>query len=153
MFNRVVATAVLALSVMSGAARAAEWSPEQQDVWNLEQQQWAMSKSKDLSWIDTMVHQNLRYWETGAPMPRDKASLKHWDRFEADNSTTLEQEIYPISATITGNIAVVQYHYVVASENYKKERKTMTGHYTDVLIKENGRWMFIAWAGGADKTD
>ena len=153
MFNRVVATAVLALSVMSGAARAAEWSPEQQDVWNLEQQQWAMSKSKDLSWIDTMVHQNMRFWETGAPMPRDKASLKHWDRFEADNSTTLEQEIYPISATITGNIAVVQYHYVVASENYKTERKTMTGHYTDVLIKENGRWMFIAWAGGADKTD
>jgi hypothetical protein len=153
MFNRMAATAVLALSVVSGSARAGEWSPEQQEVWNLEQQQWAMSKAKDLSWIDTMVHQNMRFWETGAPMPRDKASLKHWGRFDADSNSTLEQEIYPISATITGNIAVVQYHYVVANENYKKERKTMTGHYTDVLIKENGRWMFIAWAGGADKAD
>jgi hypothetical protein len=153
MFNRMAATAVLALCVVSGSARAGEWSTEQQEVWNLEQQQWAMSKAEDLSWIDTMVHQNMRFWETGAPMPRDKASLKHWSRFDAESGSTLEQEIYPISATITGNIAVVQYHYVVASENYKKERKTVTGHYTDVLIKENGRWMFIAWAGGADKSD
>jgi hypothetical protein len=29
----------------------------------------------------------------------------------------------------------------------------VTGRYTDVLIKENGRWMFIAWTGGDDKKD
>lgn len=28
----------------------------------------------------------------------------------------------------------MQYHYRVASENLKKERETVTGHYTDVLI-------------------
>jgi len=39
---------------------------------------------------------------------------------------------------------------MVASENLKKDRKTITGHYTDVLLKENGKWMFIAWAGGDD---
>jgi hypothetical protein len=27
------------------------------------------------------------------------------------------------------------------------------GQYTDVLIKENGRWMFITWTGGEIKTD
>ena len=26
----------------------------------------------------------------------------------------------------------------------------MTGHYTDVLIKENGRWLFLAWGGAED---
>jgi hypothetical protein len=148
------ATAIVALCAISvGAASAENWSPEQQELWKLEQQQWAMSKSKDLSWIDTMVHQNMRYWETGAPMPRDKASLKHWGRFDSENSTTLEQELFPISATITGNVAVVQYYYMVATEDFKKERSTITGHYTDVLIKENGRWMFITWSGGEDKKD
>jgi hypothetical protein len=29
-----------------------------------------MSAAKDLSWIDTMVHPNMRF-ETGSPMPRD----------------------------------------------------------------------------------
>jgi hypothetical protein len=155
MFSRIVATAtaIVALCVMTGAASAEQWSPEQQEIWKFEQQQWAMSKAKDLSWIDTMVHQNMRYWETGAPMPRDKASLKHWGRFDSENSTTLEQELFPISATITGNVAVVQYYYMVATEDFKKERSTITGHYTDVLIKENGRWMFITWSGGQDKKD
>jgi len=44
----------------------------------------------------------------------------------------------------------MQYHYIIASENHKKERKTVTGRYTDVLVKENGRWLFVAWAGGDD---
>jgi hypothetical protein len=152
MFTRMVATAtaVLLLCTIADAASAQEWSAEQQEIWKVEQQQWKMSATKDMSWIDTMVHQNMKFWETGAPMPRDKASLKHWSRFDADNGSTLEQELFPISATITGNVAVVQYNYMVARENYKKERETVTGHYTDVLVKEGGRWLFLTWAGGDD---
>jgi Domain of unknown function (DUF4440) len=152
MFNRMIARAamLLALYAVAGAASAQEWSKEQQEIWKVEQQQWKMGAAKDLSWIDTLVHKNLRFWETGAPMPRDRASLKHWSRFEADNVSTLEQELLPISITVTGNIAVVQYYYIVARENYKKERETVTGRYTDVLIKDDGRWLFLAWTGGDD---
>ncbi len=53
-----------------------------------------------------------------------------------------------LSNLLAGNIAVVQYHYRIASENLKKERETVTGHYTDVLVKENGRWQFLTWSGG-----
>ena len=95
-----------------------------------------------------MVHPNLRYWEVGQQMPRDQASLARWNRYTSATTTVLEQEIFPISATITGNVAVVQYHYQVARESDKKERETTTGHYTDILIKENGQWRFIAWEGG-----
>ena len=148
-----LAVFALGLTAFTGAASAQSWSPEQQELWKLEEQQWKMAAAKDLSWMDTMVHPNMRYWETGDPMPRDRASLKRWGRYSSENSTVLEQEIFPISATITSNLAVVQYHYMVASEDHKKERSTVTGHYTDVLIKENGRWLFIAWAGGDDSKD
>lgn len=155
MFKRMLTFAALSLAFcgIAGTAAAQTWSPEQQEIWQFEQQQWKMAAAKDLSWIDTMVHPNQRFWETGSPMPRDKASLKHWSRFESESGTVLQQELFPIAATVTGNVAVVQYHYMVVSENYKKERETETGHYTDVLIKENGRWMFLAWAGGEDKKD
>lgn len=150
MFNRIISAATLSLMLcgFAGAASAQTWSAEQQEIWKVEEQQWKLSAAEDLSWIDTMVHPNMRYWETGEPMPRDKASLKRWSRLSSENSTVLEQEIFPIAATITGNIAVVQYHYMIARENLKKERETVTGQYTDVLVKENGRWLFIAWAGG-----
>lgn len=150
MLTRMMTAAVLALCTLAGTASAMEWNAEQQEVWKLEQQQWKMSAAEDMTWIDTMLHPNMTFWEAGAPMPRDKASLKHWSRFDAENGSTLEQELFPISVTITGNIAVVQYHYMVARENYKKERERVTGHYTDVLVKEGGRWLFLTWAGGDD---
>ena len=152
MFTRMVSltAASLVLCTFAGAASAQTSSPDQQEVWKVEQQQWKMSAAKDSSWIDALTHPNLRTWETGAPMPRDKASLKHWERYENESSTVLEQELYPISTTITGNVAVVQYYYRLVRENYKKEREPVTGHYTDILIKDGGHWQFIAWAGGDD---
>ncbi len=142
--------ALLALVAMAAPASAQTWSPEQQEIWKLEEQQWQMAKDKDLSWIDKMAHPNLSYWDVGQHMPQNKASLGRWSRYDSTNATVLEQELFPIAITITGNIAVVQYRYMVARENYKKERETVWGRYTDVLLKEGGRWLFITWAGGDD---
>jgi ketosteroid isomerase-like protein len=103
-----------------------------------------------LSWIETMVHPNLSYWSTESPVPQTKASLARWNRYENTSSTVLEQELFPLSITITGNVAVVSYRYQIARENYKKERETVHGRYTDVLVKEGGRWLFVAWTGGDD---
>ena len=84
------------------------------------------------------------------PAPQTKASLQRWVRYNQGNSTVLEQEIFPMSCTITGNVAVVQYRYEIARETYKKDHETVTGRYTDILIKDGGRWQFIGWAGGED---
>jgi hypothetical protein len=134
----------------AGTAVAETWNAEQQEVWKLEQQQWKMAAAKDLSWIDTMVHPNLSYWESGQPMPQNLQSLARWNRYQTTIGTTLEQELLPISIAVTGNVAVVTYYYSVARENYKKEREMVTGHYMDVLVKDKGSWKFIAWAGGED---
>lgn len=153
MFRRIVSSGVVTLALVcgfSGAALAETWNAEQQEVWKLEQQQWKMAAAKDLSWIDSMVHPNLSYWETGQPMPQNLASLSRWNRYQATTGTTLEQELLPISIAITGDVAVVTYYYSVARENYKKEREMVTGHYMDVLVKDKGSWKFIAWSGGDD---
>jgi Domain of unknown function (DUF4440) len=135
---------------LASSAAAQTWTAEQQEIWRFEQKQWQMEKDKDASWIETMVHPNLHYWGLGAPVPQDKASLARWNRYSSASSSVLEQELYPIAATITGDVAVVQYRYQIARENDKKERETVWGHYTDILIKENGKWLFIAWEGGDD---
>jgi len=147
MFTRIILSMAL-LFGFTGAATAETWNAAQQEVWNVEIQQWKMDSAKDFSWIDTMAHDNLSFWSTADAVPRGKASVRLWSRFGAEDSTTLVHELFPHSITITGNVAVVQYHYMAGRENAKKERETITGKYTDVLIKENGKWMFIAWAGG-----
>ena len=109
-----------------------------------------MNAAKDLTWIETMVHPNISFWDVDFPAPQNKASLSRWAKYGSTTDTILEQELFPISVTITDNVAVAQYRYRVASENDKKEREIVTGRYTDVFIKEGNRWLFITWAGGED---
>ncbi len=153
MSTRRVSTGLLVVvfAAIAGAASAQTWSPEQQEIWRFEDLQWKMSMDKDTSWVEKMVHPNISAWEVDRPAPQNKASVAKWVRYSDASSTILEQEIFPISVTITGNVAVAQYTYVIVRENYKKERATATGRWTDVLIKDGGRWMFIAWAGGDDR--
>jgi hypothetical protein len=145
-----VVVGVLSLSLLTVSVAAQTWTAEQQELWKLEEQQWQMSKDKDLSWIDKMVHPNIVYWGSDQAAPQNRASLLKWNRYSNTNETVLEQELFPISATITGNVAVVHYRYQIARENSKKEREMATGRYTDILVKEGGRWLFISWAGGDD---
>lgn len=147
---KIASLSSLVLVALVGTGVAQTWTAEQQEIWKLEEQQWQMAQDKDSSWIDTMVHDNLSYWDTAEAMPQSKASLARWNRYGNSIATTLEHELFPIALTITGNIAVAQYRYRTAVENYKKERGVVFGHYTDVLLKEGGTWRFIAWAGGED---
>lgn len=153
MKSRCAFLGLLSLGLLPMLAAAQTWTAEQQEIWTLEQQQWQMSKDKDLTWVDKMVHPNLSFWDVDQPGPQNKDSLVRWNRYSSSASTVLEQELFPISVTITGNLAVAQYSYTVVRENYKKEREPATGRYTDVLIKEGGRWLFIAWAGGDDPAE
>jgi hypothetical protein len=140
-------------STLAGPASAQNWTAEQQEIWALEEQQWKMAAAEDLSWVDTLVHPNVSYWETGQPMPQNRSSLIRWNRFSAANGSTLEQELLPISIVITGNVAVVNYYYSVAREDVTKKQERVTGRYMDVLIKDGGRWKFLAWAFGDDPQD
>jgi hypothetical protein len=150
--TRRFATGLLALllAAVAGAASAQSWTPEQQEIWKVEELQWKMSMDKDITWVDKLCHPNISVWEIGRPAPQNRASITRWSKYSNSSSTILEQEIFPISAAVTGNVAVVQYTYVQVREDYKKDRETVTGRWTDVLIKEGGRWMFIGWAGGED---
>ena len=90
-----LACAVVALAgllALAGPAAAQTWSPEQQELWSFEQHQWQMEQDKDSSWIETMVHPNLRYWGVGMQMPQDKASLARWSRYtNSVNVLTLDK--------------------------------------------------------------
>jgi hypothetical protein len=138
------------LLAFAGVATAQNWSAEQKEVWQFEETQWKMAAAKDLSWMDTMVHPNVSYWDADKHLPQNLASMMRWNRYDSANNTVLEQELFPISIVITGNLAVVHYRYTQARENYRKERGMFTGRYTDILLKDGGSWKFISWAGGDD---
>jgi len=83
-------------------------------------------------------------------MPRDKSSTKRWTKYGEANSKTLEQELNPVGIVVEGSVAVVHYYYSEAVENRKGERETAHGRFTDILVKDGQRWLFLAWRGRVD---
>ncbi len=112
------------------------------------QDQWEATKAKDMSWPDRFLHPSFLGWSDENPTPRDKSSTTRWQTYDSANSTTIEQELSPVGIVVVGSTAVAHYYFSTATENSKGERETNHGRYTDILVKADGGWQFIAWHGG-----
>jgi len=142
-----VLTALIAL-VLPGSATAQDWGADQTEVWTTIVAQWEASKAEDPTWPATLLHSSFLGWTDVNPMPQNQAAVEKWQRYSSENSETLVQQLYPVGIVVVGSTAVAHYYYSTATEARDGKRKTTHGRYTDVLIKQDGKWIFIAWRGG-----
>ena len=136
--------------VLPMSLAAQDWDSDQTEVWKTIVAQWEASKAKDLTWTEEDLHPSFLGWTNSYPMPRSKAAYQEWHRYDSENSQTLAQELYPVGIVVVGSTAVAHYYYSTAAEDREGKRETTHGRYTDVLIKQDGKWTFIAWRGGDD---
>ncbi len=141
---------LLSGATMVAPALGQTLSDQQVEVWKVIESDWKAYMEKDQATVDKNRHERLLRWEYGEPAPINKASDQKWNRYNMENTTTLVQELYPVGIVVHGNTAVAHYFYTVVSENKKGERRTRHGKYTDVLVKDDSTWRFLAWHGGDD---
>ncbi len=156
MFKRRLLAAVIPFVILATAPAPAEgqmWSEEQTQVWTLIVDSWNAIVAKDVAWSDKWVHPNAVVWGGQYPMPRKRASVKKWDGYDFQSSTTLTHEESPAGIVVQGNTAVAHYYYTLGNESMSGERQVVQGRCTDVLIREGGRWQFIAWHCGDTPSD
>ncbi|MBZ0113900.1 MAG: nuclear transport factor 2 family protein [Thermoanaerobaculia bacterium] len=127
-------------------AVAQEWSAEQQEVWKVVQ--WTWDADDDTDWCEAVCHANVTAWDNNYPAPRNRETIQKWWKRNAEKSKTLEATVTPVSIVVEGNVGVAHYYYSVMSEDMDGKRETEHGRYTDVLVKENDKWVYITWSGG-----
>ncbi len=148
---------VAAVLIFGAATAIAQTSSDDQvddqaDVWALVEQQWAAEERGDNKWMDRLLADDFSGWGKGSPAPRNKASTKMWNRFSEQINQMVAHELYPLSIIVHDDVAVAHYMYSSATKASDKEGKieTMNGRYTDILVRTDDGWKFIAWAGGSD---
>lgn len=132
-----------ALVVLPAAGQ--EWSSDQQEVWKAVMWTWDVDQ---VDWCAEACHPNVLAWGVGYPAPRNKDQISAWSKRDQETSTALEVQVTPVGIVIQGDTAVAHYYYSQLSESEDGERRTEHGRYTDVLVKEGGKWLYIAWNGG-----
>ena len=124
------------------AALAQEWTKEQQEVLAFEQ---ACVTSKDPDQFKTCFHEDFVGWGLGVTFPtskKDRLALIDDQFANTDRQSLLFK---PLSVIVKGNMAVVT--YVDAGKIKDKntnEVKSYMERWTDVCVKENGKWYWIS---------
>ena len=73
-----------------------------------------------------------------------------WDRFNNEQGQIVAHELYPLEIGVEGDTAIVHYLYSSAFESKDDDIEMSNGRYTDVLVRTDDGWKFLAWHGGDD---
>jgi len=142
--------AVSGISAMTGIAYAQDASDDHVNVWAVIEEEWNAVEKGDKKWAERLLADNFMGWDKSSPAPRSKSSTAMWYRFNMSQSQAVAHELYPLSIVVEGDVAIAHYLYTVAVKHKDGEVKTSNGRYTDVLVRTDNGWKFLAWHGGDD---
>ena len=149
--NRLTFTLSALTLLVAGAASAQQAMDDHADVWSTVEGQWEAEENGDDDWLNDLLASKFSGWEKNSPAPRSKASTIMWDRFADDQGKMIEHELYPLAIVVEGDVAVAHYLYTSAYEDKDDGVEISNGRYTDILVRTDDGWKFIAWHGGDDE--
>lgn len=133
-----------------GTAYAAVSETDSADVWAVVEEVWNSDEKGDKKWPDKLLAAEFVGWGKNSPAPRGKESTKMWDRFSDQMGKTVAHELYPLSIVVHEDVAVAHYLYTAAFQDKEGKIETSNGRYTDILVRTDTGWKFLAWHGGQD---
>ena len=132
-------------------AHAQDATNDSADVWAVVEEVWNAEAKGDRKWLDRRLADDFAGWNKNSPAPRNKLSTKMWDRFGAELGEMVAHELYPLSIIVHDDVAVAHYLYSSAFKTKDGDIETDNGRYTDILVRTDDGWQFLAWHGGDDE--
>ena len=141
---------ILLGAMLFSAVYAQDARDDEADVLLTIEREWEAGLKGDQDKVDEMLTTDFMGWGKDSPAPRSKTSFSKWNRFAEQMGRIVRYEIYPLSITISGDVAVAHYLYSSAYKPKDGNIEMSSGRYTDVLVRTEDGWKFIAWHGGDD---
>ncbi len=149
-----VVLAVLCFMLLSSTSLfAQEWSAAQKDVWKNVEAYWALYAQGDLEGFMAYFHPDYRGWDYQDALPGTKATGRKFLDYFMKTTKTLVYDITPAAIQIYGNVAFVHYYYTTIEKELESKAKTISGRWTDILMKQGDKWVMIGDHGGQTSKD
>ena len=136
--------AIVALLVppfLPNAALSQDWTPEQREVWEFEL---GCQESKE-AWLACFHEDYVAWADMSLSVPHTKADHEVIGARAWDDNEQVFVHLKPVAITVRGDVAVALVVYTNSVRNRATgEVVTTTQAWTDVCIRENGRWYWIA---------
>jgi ketosteroid isomerase-like protein len=124
-----------------------KWTKAEKEIWKTVHGYWSAPSIDELM---VYWHPDFMGWNVNEPMPHDSTMARLMLTNELNNRKTLVTKIAPTGLKIHDDVAIVNYHYTVLYEDPDGDQEIEQGRFTDILKKDNGKWLLIADHGGAN---
>jgi ketosteroid isomerase-like protein len=128
--------------------QAGELSKEQQEVWKTVETYTELAAKGDVNGFLTYFHADYAGWSYDSPIPYGVSSVKKWTSFFFPKREMLVYEITPAAIKVYGDAAFVHYFYSQTYKDIEGKMKNSSGRWTDILMKQGGKWVMIGDHGG-----
>jgi ketosteroid isomerase-like protein len=150
MLNKLLCTAVAATVCLCFATSASsqQLDPQQKEVWKAIKAVSDAWKAGKIREVEKYYHGDFTGWYPEDPFPTRKWQDMVWARHIKATRNIKFIFNHPMRIIIKGNVAIAQYYSAGMSTAKKdKKEKYSTIQWTDVWIKEVGRWKILATHG------
>ena len=144
------ATAMVAMALSAPVvvqAQTPSWTAEQMAVWKVVSDSYVDEVAKNGKWPKAYVHDNVVSWSAESPIPKGKASMEKWARFNDSQGKTLQYEIHPVAIAVTADTAVVHYTGMFVSQRGTDKPETEVNGTIETLVRSGGQWKFLSLTG------
>ncbi len=151
MRNSLIVRIAICCCLLAGPpALAQQWSPAQTEVWKNVEAYWARDAAGDLEGFLSYVHESYIGWDRNEPTTNSRAQLRKYLEYAYQTEKTVLQDIQPVAINVLGNVAVVHYYYWVITKGEDGKDQTRSGRFTDVLLKQDNKWVLFGDHGGSN---
>ena len=130
-----------------------EWSKEQKEILKNVETYWDLSAKGDVKGFQSYFHDEFSGWSNKNALPTNKTSRGKFLTHIFKTRKILAQDIQPVGINIYNNVAIVQYYYTRLLKDVEGKEKTVSGRWTDILMKQGDKWIMIGDHGGSSPSN
>ena len=132
---------------------AQEWSAPQKEVWKNVEAYWALDAAGDTGGFMAYFDPDYVGWNINDAMPSSKERVSKFIANAHKTTKVLVYNIQPVAIKIHGDIAFVHYYWNEVIKDAEGKQKEISGRWTDILMKQAGKWVLIGDHGGQTSKD
>jgi len=139
---RIPVVEVVSALLLPLAARGQEWTAEQHELWGWET---ACLETVDLETKEACFHNDFIGLGMGEATPTTKTDRMRAFAETLEANELVSFELRPLAINLQGNTAILIYEAAIVIRNRATgEESRPVVRWTDVAVREGGRWTWIA---------
>ena len=141
---------LICLLISSVPVQAQTWSAAEKEVVQAIDDCITAYKEENLEAYMTCLHDDYVGFIYGRPATTNKADARKGFPLTWANEDLVEWWTKPLAIRIVGDVAIIHYYSYDVYLDKDGEEVQSRSRWTDIMVKQDGKWVWIADHGGPD---